>query len=85
MAGEPQPCQFERVFFAGNGDRVLCIRCGIDKTHKMEWECRIHFYGPGDTVFRVMRFLGVPHCRGCRQGQRWLNLSWYKVRGHVRS
>jgi len=81
MSKEPQPCQMEVIVFLEENavETTVCIRCGTNKRDRLIWECPTLFFGPGDVVFRVARFFGIPHCRGCRKCQRWLNLNWYRV------
>lgn len=71
---EPLPCQYERG---------ACIRCNKPTNTSFMWRCEVPFYGPGDLLFRISRFLDLRTCDPCHDRRKAINLLWYRLRRWV--
>ena len=69
---EPLPCQYEGG---------VCIRCNQPQGSGCMWRCEVPFYGLGDFVFRITKFLDLRTCDPCHSRRTWLNLTWHRFCG----
>ena len=67
---EPLPCQYAKG---------VCIRCRKAPNTSLMWRCDATFYGPGDAMFRIARFLNLRTCDPCHDRRKTMNLLWHQL------